>query len=107
MHRPPERGDLVWGRNLFHVFCGTGDFFRRDAEDSGVVLQSLLRIDRADGYRALFQTFTHLWSNRYHSYVGGTVLRRALSTEALDDPAGGLVDAQSARGLCTAAKNER
>ena len=106
MHRPPERGDLVWGRDLLYVFRRAGDFFRGDAENSGVILQSLLRIDRANGDRALFQTFNHLWSSRDHSFVGGAVLLRSSAAEALAEPAGGLVNAEFAGRLYSAAKNE-
>src|SRR5262245_22174563 len=106
MHRPPERGDMVWGRNLFYGFRRAGDLFDRDAEDVGVVLQTLFRAHRADDDCALFQTFNRLWNRGDNSFVGGAVLLRSRSAEALVEPAGGLVSIESARRLYTAAKNE-
>src|SRR6516162_3941138 len=99
MHRPPERGDLVWSRDLFYVFRRAGDLLRGDAKISAAVLQTLLRTDCPDDDCALFQTFDRLWNRGDHSSVGRAVLLWSRAAEALDEPAGGLVDVKSARRL--------
>src|SRR5689334_15073980 len=107
MHRTAQCRDLVWCRNLFNVWSWSGNLFREDAETVAGLLSILLRIDRPDGDRALFHTFNCLRNCRDNSPVGGAVLLRPGSAEALAEPPGGFIGLESDRRLLVAAKTER